>query len=225
MKRFMICLGIISSALAGDFATIARGQADAIGLFESHADVGTVLHPGSATFDAAKASYTIAGSGQNMWFARDDFHFVWKKASGDLALAADIEFVGAGHEPHRKACLMIRQGLESDSAYVDAALHGDGLTSLQFREAKGAATHEVQANVSAPRRLCIEKQGKYVRLYLARMGEKPSFSGAAVRITFVEPFYVGLGVCAQPGRDRAGRVFQRATGRAVCRGGRAARSS
>ncbi len=45
---------------------------------------------------------------------------------------------------------MIRQSLDADSAYVDVALHGDGLTSLQFREAKGAATHEVQANVSAP---------------------------------------------------------------------------
>ena len=74
----------------------------------------------------------------------------WKKASGDLALAADVAFVGAGKDPHRKACLMIRQSLDADSAYVDVALHGDGLTSLQFREAKGAATHEVQANVSAP---------------------------------------------------------------------------
>ena len=32
---------------------------------------------------------------------------------------------------------MIRQGLDADSAYVDVALHGDGLTSLQFRDAKG----------------------------------------------------------------------------------------
>jgi hypothetical protein len=70
--------------------------------------------------------------------ARDAFHFAWKKASGDLALAADVAFLGAGKDPHRKACLMIRQSLDADSAYVDVALHGDGLTSLQFREAKGA---------------------------------------------------------------------------------------
>jgi len=38
------------------------------------------------------------------------------RTSGDLALAADVAFVGEGTDPHRKACLMIRQGLEADSA-------------------------------------------------------------------------------------------------------------
>ena len=85
--------------------------------------------------------------------------------------------------------------LDADSAYVNVALHGDGLTSLQFREAEGTATHEVQANVSAPKRLRLEKKGKYVLMYLAS-GEKLTFSGAAVPMTFQEPFYVGLGVCA-----------------------------
>ena len=33
---------------------------------------------------------------------------------------------------------MIRQSLDADSAYVDVALHGDGLTSLQFRDAQGS---------------------------------------------------------------------------------------
>ena len=168
----------------------------AIGIFENHEDVGTVLHLGSVTFDAAKKSYTLSGSGENMWSTRDAFHYVWKKVAGDLALAADISFVGAGREAHRKACLVIRQGLEADSAYVDVAQHGDGLTSLQFRESRGGATHEVQANVSAPRRLRIVKRGNYVLMDLASDGKEPSFSGAAVRIAFQEPFYVGLGVCA-----------------------------
>src|SRR5271166_6602949 len=112
-----------------------------------------------------------------MWSTRDGFHYVWKKAEGDLALAADISFVGTGREAHRKACLVIRQGLEADSAYVDVALHGDGLTSLQFRETAGAATHEVQANVSGPRRLKIEKRGQYVRMFLATASGEPAYSG------------------------------------------------
>jgi hypothetical protein len=185
-----------SSATA---VSVQAGTADGptgLGVFEGHGDVGAVLHPGSAAYDQAARTYTVAGSGENMWSARDGFHYVWKRVSGDLALAADIAFVGAGREPHRKACLVIRQGLEADSAYVDAALHGDGLTSLQFREARGAATHEVQANVAAPRRLRIEKRGKYVRMDLASGGDRVAFSGAAIRMTFQEPFYVGLGVCA-----------------------------
>ncbi|MCA1685338.1 MAG: hypothetical protein LC745_05020, partial [Planctomycetia bacterium] len=191
--------GAVSWAAASGTAAEAGsdgGAPAAVGMFEGRGDVGAVLHPGSAAYDPAGRSYTVAGSGENMWATRDAFHYVWKRASGDLALAADVAFVGAGTDPHRKACLVIRQSLDADSAYVDAALHGDGLTSLQFREEKGAATHEVRANVSAPRRLRIEKRGKYVRLFLAARDGEPVYSGAAERIEFREPFYVGLGVCA-----------------------------
>src|SRR5262249_17628155 len=88
------------------------------------------------------------------------------------------------------------QGLDADAAYVDVAVHGDGLTSLQFREAKGAATHEVQANVSAPARVQLIRRGKYALLFLGGKGEKLQFSGAAVRIAFDEPVHVGIGVCS-----------------------------
>jgi hypothetical protein len=171
-------------------------QLTAVGLFEGHGDVGEVLHPGAASFSPGNRSYTVSGSGENMWFGKDAFHFVWKRVSGDAALIADVTFRGAGTEPHRKACLMIRQSLDADSAYVDIALHGDGLTSLQFRESKGAATHEVQSNIVAPTRLQIEKRGKYALMFLASAGERPAFSGAATRITLDDPFYIGIGICS-----------------------------
>jgi hypothetical protein len=196
MLRYPIAVVITALLLIGAPLRAAEDPVPPVGIFSDHTDIGTVLHPGSALFDAEKQSYTVAGSGANMWAASDAFHFAWKKASGDVALTADISFLGQGKEPHRKACLMFRQSLDADAAYVDVALHGDGLTSLQFREARGAATHEVQANVSAPSRLRIEKRGKYALLYLAAKGEELRFSGAAVRLTFEEPFFVGLGVCA-----------------------------
>ena len=158
--------------------------------------MGEVLHRGLATVDAAARAYTVSGSGENMWLGKDAFHYAWRQASGDLALSADVAFIGTGTEPHRKACLMFRQSLDADSAYVDVALHGDGLTSLQFREERGAATHEVQANVRPPERLRIEKRGKYSVMYLGHEGEEPRFSGAAVRISLQDPFYVGIGVCS-----------------------------
>src|SRR5258708_6931980 len=165
-------------------------------IFEGHGDAGAVLHPGSVEYDAAKRSYTIAGSGENMWSDSDAFQFVWKKMSGDVTLTADIAFLGKGVNKHRKAVLMIRQTLEADSPYADAALHGSGLTSLQYREEKGAATHEIQANVSAPKRLRIEKRGAYFSLWLAdEKGEFHPASGST-RIALKEPFYVGIGVCS-----------------------------
>ena len=65
-------------------ATPPRGDSGPVGMFESHGDVGEVQHRGRATFDAAARTYTLSGSGENMWFAKDAFHYVWKQASGDL---------------------------------------------------------------------------------------------------------------------------------------------
>src|SRR5882724_8538362 len=157
-------------------------------IFEGHGDVGNVRHAGSVEYDAAKRSYTIAGSGENMWYATDGFQFVWKKVSGDVTLTADISFIGKGVNEHRKAVLMVRQGLDADSAYADVALHGSGLTSLQYRDEKGAATHEIQANVSAPKRLRIEKRGTYFRVSLAGADGDFHLFGGSIRITLKEPF-------------------------------------
>jgi TolB protein len=166
------------------------------GLFEGHGDVGTVLHPGSVHYDASRQTYTVTGSGENMWLATDAFQFVWKKTSGDVALAADITFLGSGGNPHRKAVLMIRQSLDAGSVYADVALHGNGLTSLQYRDENGAVTHEIQSNLSAPKRLRIEKRGRYVYLWLSAGGDSLQPAGAAMRVQFQEPFYVGIGVCS-----------------------------
>src|SRR5262249_13063839 len=129
--------------------------------------------------------------------AKDAFHFIYNKFSGDVSLTADVAFVGKGKELHRKACLMIRDGLDADSAYVDVAVHGDGMTSLQFRNAKGDATHEVQSNLKAPARLRLVVRGNYALLFAAQKpDEEPRFTGAAVRVLFAGPLYAGLALCA-----------------------------
>src|SRR5581483_10086548 len=164
-----------------------------LGMFEGHNDVGTVLHPGSVEFDAAKQTYTISGSGENMWFAADAFQFVWKKMSGDVTLTADISFLTKTGNPHKKAALMVRQSLDADSVYADVAVHASGLTSLQFRDEKGAITREVQSNQSAPKRLRIARRGDYIYMSL---GDDLQPAGGWLRIPLRGPFYVGLGVCS-----------------------------
>ncbi|HEV2425859.1 MAG TPA: hypothetical protein VGZ29_13605, partial [Terriglobia bacterium] len=196
MIRSVILLSVLALTFPAPGVIRARGAIANVGFFDGHGDVGTVLHPGSVHFDSSAHTYTVTGSGENMWFSSDAFQFVWKKASGDVSLAADIAFRGSGGNPHRKAVLMIRQSQDADSVYADVALHGVGLTSLQYRDRKGAATHEIQSNLSAPRRLRIEKHGQYVYLWLGTDEGSMRPAGAAMRIQFQEPFYVGIGVCS-----------------------------
>jgi Tol biopolymer transport system component len=165
-------------------------------VFDSHSDVGTLLHAGSVEYDSSKQTYTVTGSGENMWSAADAFQFAWKKVSGDVTLTADIAFVGAGGNEHKKAVLIFRQSLDADSVYADVALHASGLTSLQFRDEKGAVTHEIQSNISAPKRLRLAKRGDYVYMSLAEAGAEPKVAGGWLRIPLQGAFYVGIGVCS-----------------------------
>jgi TolB protein len=193
---------ILVSGNAVPVPTRAAG-ADTIGIFSGSTDVGTpsTIGAGSTTYDPATRVYTVAGGGENMWAAADHFQYVWKKVSGDVTLEASIEFVGtkpaAGTpDPHRKAALVIRQTLDPDSVYADAAAHGDGLTSLQWRDARGAVTHEVQSNVVSPKRLRLEKRGQYVSMSIAGAGEELHPAGGSAKVDLEGDFYVGIGVSA-----------------------------
>jgi Tol biopolymer transport system component len=187
--------------------SLSFAQDSGLGLFEGHGDVGHVLKAGSVEYNSENKSYLISGSGYNMWFNKDAYQFVWKKVSGDVSLAANIEWIGKGGDPHRKACLIIRQSLDAESPYADAALHGVGLTSLQYREVLNGMTHEVQSNVNAPARLRIEKVGDYVFMSVALKGEELHSAGGSFKIKFTEPFYIGLGVCAHDSNAMEQAVF------------------
>lgn len=191
------------------FVTIAQSpiERSPIGIFDDQGDIGVTLHPGGSHFDKATAAYNVIGSGANMWFGEDDFHYVWKRASGDVAISADISFVGTKGDNHRKAVLMIRQSLDADSAAVDVARHGDGLTSLQFRDVTGSNDHEVQSNISAPERVWLEKRGDRFYAFVSGKDGQLEPAGASTQQAFHDPFYIGIGVSAHDKDDIQTAVF------------------
>jgi TolB protein len=193
----IVCLLLWTAATAG------MPMREDLGVFRDDSDVGvpSTIGAGSATYDPATKIYTVSGGGENMWGTADHFHYVWKKVSGDLRLAATIAFTGTKPpdtppEGHRKACLVIRQTLDPDSVYADAALHGDGLTALQYRDAKGAITREVRADMTAPTRLRLEKRGDEISMWVALEGGELRPAATPVKVEFAGEYYVGLGVCA-----------------------------
>jgi len=110
-------------------------------------------------------------------------------------MTADVRFVGPGAVGHRKATLMVRQSLDANSAYADVALHGDGLTALQFRPVTGAETSEVRASDNAPVRLRVERRGAQLMMYVGQTEQSLVRSGTTT-VDFQGPVYVGLGVCS-----------------------------
>src|ERR1700722_11783781 len=97
------------------------------GIFDKQQDIGYVKLAGSATYDEAAQSYTIKGSGGNIWFNEDQFHFTYEKISGDFILTADFAFTGdtSGAVGHRKIGWMVRESLAPDAMSMNACEHLD----------------------------------------------------------------------------------------------------
>jgi hypothetical protein len=168
-----------------------------IGIFQGATDIGKVVPPGSTTYSPETKSYTVTAAGADIWYGADDMHYVWTKMSGDVALEADIDIQSDGL-PHRKAVLMLRQSLDTDSAYADASLHGDRMTAIQARLEKGGMTsdNELHFNAPAPRRLRIEKRGDTMTLWLSEAGEPMHQVAKPMQVHLEGSFYAGLGVCS-----------------------------
>lgn len=157
-------------------------------VFDGSGDIGETPKAGSID-----GSFRVTGGGANVWGKADALFFAWKRIPGDVAITADVSFVGEGVNAHRKAMLLLRQDLTPGAVYADAALHGDGLTSLQFRESAGGETKEMRSAVTGPARMRIERRGNQIRMGAAKVGEEFTWTGP-VTLPMNGPIYAGIGV-------------------------------
>ncbi|HEY0266802.1 MAG TPA: hypothetical protein VGC16_08625 [Rhizomicrobium sp.] len=175
--------------------------AEPLGQFSDHRDIGNPKHPGSARFDKTASTYRITGGGQNMWADHDDFHYVWKKMSGDVRATTDVAFFSPSPAPgapgyvHRKGGIVLRQDLDPDSAYVDVLRMGNKQLSIQYREKKGAQTHLIWINTDRQGTVRLEKAGEYATLSVPGPDGKLRHAGGSFKLKITSPYYIGLGVC------------------------------
>lgn len=196
--RASIRRGTLASVLClGAFAAAAGAQAP-LGAFDGQADVGHPRRAGSTAYDPQRQTYLIAGSGANMWADHDAFHVVWKRMTGNFILSTRAHFVGAGVEAHRKLGWTIRPSLDGNAAHVTAALHGDGLVSLQFRRSTGDSTGEERFRDSLPDADAViqleRRDGTYL-MSVARFGDT-LVTRELTGVSLPDTVYVGLFVCA-----------------------------
>ncbi len=172
----------------------ARGQGP-IGQFQDSGDVGSPALAGTTAYNPVTQTYALGAGGTNMWANRDEFQFAWRKLSGDFILQAQIAFVGTGVDPHRKAGLIIRSTMEADSTYADAVIHGDGLTSLQFRKTKGGVTEQIESSVKGADVVQIERSGSTYVMSVAKFGQ-PFTTSQVADLALGDEVFVGLALCS-----------------------------
>lgn len=171
-------------------------QSGKLGVFTNSGDVGNPARKGSAAYDAATSQYRITGGGANMWAKEDQFQYVWRELNGNVAVTATVEFLGKGVE-HRKAGIVLRQNLETDSPYVDLVIHGNGMPGLQWRNVKGDITNAVDFPYDGPSKykIKLQRQGSNVTIWLGPNGS-PLQEVGHTQVQLGNPILVGLAVCS-----------------------------
>jgi len=67
--------------------------------------------------EAPAGTFTVTGSGVDIWDTTDQFHFAFKEVNGAAKIIARIDSIGQT-DPWAKAGVMIRDTLEADSRYA-----------------------------------------------------------------------------------------------------------
>jgi len=155
------------------FVLISSMTIQAQQMFQKYSgeDIGNPKLKGSFQFDEKVQKFKLNGAGYNLWFARDEFYFLSQQIEGDFIISTSLKFLGEGVNPHRKIGIMIRNTNAEDAVYMDGAIHGDGLTSLQYREKAGAETLEkAMEKKEIPDFVQLERKGNEFIFRISKSG-------------------------------------------------------
>lgn len=188
MMSQLICFGQNSNSTVSNMN-------NNFGIFENQTNIGKPDKKGTVEYDSEKQEFTIMGSGENMWFGKDQFQYLYKSLQGDFILRARVQFVGQGVDAHRKIGWIIRNNLSGNSPHINATVHGDGLTSLQYRKEVGGDTEEISSSDIAPDVIQLERRGGTYLMSTAKFGE--AFTTVKVDgVTLKNEVFVGIYVCS-----------------------------
>ncbi len=203
----MKTLCFVSGTLTASLASFVMASAEPIGQFAESGDVGAPALAGSVAYDDLRQEYRLVASGSNMWGERDEFHFAWNRLEGDFIVRARVEFLGQGVDLHRKLGWIARASLDADAPYADACVHGDGLTSLQFRRTKGGPTEQVVLPLTGADVIQLERRGDVFLFSAARYGE--TFTTATVTLPGLgEELLAGIFLCSHNAGVKEEAVFK-----------------
>ena len=174
---------------------ISSPQKYAVDPFENHSDVGSVHFPGTCEYDPDERVYTMTSAGANVWHDHDDFHFAWRRMSGNFIVTTRAEFVGKGVNPHRKLGWMVRASLHTSSPNVSTGIHGDGLITIQFRRTQGGPTEEIRTALNGADVIQLERKGNTYIMSVAHFGD-PFTVVQVSDLDLGEEVYVGLYACS-----------------------------
>jgi len=130
-------------------------------------DIGSVGVAGSAT--VSNGTFTVEGSGADVWSTEDAFHYMYRPISGDIAMQAHVASVQNVHA-WTKAGLMMRAGTDSGAAHVSVFVTPGNRIAMQWRSVAGGTSTSVAVAGAVPAWIRLTRAGNDITAWYANDG-------------------------------------------------------
>ena len=120
-------------------ASVTTPGASAVSSPWTDRDIGSTGIAGSAAY--LNGSFTVSGSGADIWNTADAFHFVYQPLSGNGEIIARVVSVG-NTDPWAKAGVMIRDTINSNAKHAMMVVTPGNGVSFQWRASTGGSSSD-----------------------------------------------------------------------------------
>jgi VCBS repeat protein len=134
-------------------------------LFQDGADVGAVRAAGSDSYDPTTDTYTVSGSGADIWGSADEFHFLWLNVRGNFRITALVNSVESVNL-WAKGGIMIRENLNPAARHASLfATPSKGVAFQRRTVENGTSIHTAGPATTAPVWVKLERTGDEIAAY------------------------------------------------------------
>jgi regulation of enolase protein 1 (concanavalin A-like superfamily) len=149
-------------------------------------DIGDAAVPGSSSY--SNGTYTLQGSGSDIWDAIDGFQYDYQGLNGNGAIVAHLASLSTG-----KAGVMIRETLSGDSSYVDMVINSKQ-AKFEYRAGTGnnARSGASSAVENVPAWLKLVRSGNTFTGYYGPDGINWTEMGTGITDTMNASLSLGL---------------------------------
>lgn len=173
-------------------------------------DIGAVGATGSATYSAG--TFTVTGSGNNIWDTADEFRYVYQPSSGDCRITARVA-TQQNIDPYSKAGVMIRENNAAGSRYAAVLITpGNGIT-FRWRPVTDGICYQGSyvTGVTVPRYVKLERTSGSFTAFHSSDGSTWTQVGTSQTITMSADATVGQAVASDVDGQLSTATFDNVT--------------
>jgi beta-glucanase (GH16 family) len=154
-------------------------------------DLGAVTPAGEATH--ANGTFTVKGSGNDIWESSDQFQYVYQPITGDAEIIAKVNSL-TNTNTYAKAGVMFRETLTPTSKHAMTAMTAAAGVEFLSRDAVSVPTIQQGAAGTFPKWIRTVRTGNVFTSFLSDNGTTWTQIGTARTIAMANTIYVGMAV-------------------------------